>query len=928
MKTQRSALLGLALGLAAFGAGCKDTTTLEIPPTPPPPIVVTVTPQQLELEVGGSAILAASVTGGAATDAKTVTWSTSDASVASVDGTGKVTAVGAGVATVTATSTADAASKGAAAVTVTEVQLPAAPSVSIKSITTFATNVPVALNNVFGQIDITLNLDVPAGAKISALRTYVGTVKVCEQTFSGGAEVGATEEIDGASEIICSVNTAAYTGTPGTDAQATVTFPNGPGYKVRVEIVDPQGTTTAQIESADMIFNNPSFIVAMKTAPTNCTTGAVNSGATFWCGGDITGDFLPVNFSTNANDAVNSITLIANGAKAATDAAAPWSATLQKASSPGASSVGAFEGPVVLTITSTTVGGQTGPVCINPDPVLNPVGAAGCTGPNANTWVLGTGGVPATAFLLDNVAPTITLFDFTPATLGCAPAAACYVSGNTATPDFAFSVRSGFFAHTDAGVGTPTATFMAGVPGSLVAVTTAATLAESVVPNYISSATTCDKLQNCRTQYASTAGAGQNSATGAQLFGVDSTDPTAVVDAVTKDKTTNVLINSAYTISYADAGVGPSGFSANPARVQLKKTTPAGSTCYVPDSPFTMTSVACLTNSGAVNYQADDGIIDLDLTVPGTGEGYWQVDAFVLDQATNFSKPNVARITLQDLTPPVLGGIGGPSSLPGGTSATFTAGVADNIDLGWLEPYITYGANVIQYPNVVLGAYGVADGLLNSATGTFNVAQFVRAIEPTNAGDLAGGVPVEASQVDFDLFDVAGNMANANVNITAAVQFAAGGPVPSLVTIAPTIFAPANPAHGLFIEQAPSNTTVCRTTSGCGSTPTSTVLSVTMTGPNATFANPFTRVEFWYQDPVNGRLYLIGTGAASASDNTVTSTRTWTYSYTWTVTGLLASDGTALNFANYGLLPILAVGVHSSGSGLSSTNSIQTLTIN
>ena len=286
MKKQRSALLGLALGLAAFGAGCKDTTTLEIPPTPPPPIVVTVTPQNLTLSIGESAILAASVTGGEATDAKTVTWSTSNASVVSVDGTGKVTGVAEGTATVTATSTADTNSKSAAAITVTAG--PAAPLVSIKSITKTATNAPVQLNNVSGQIDITLNLDVPAGAKISALRTYINNTKVCEQTFSGGAEVGATEEINGASEIVCSANTAAYTGTPGTDATATVTFPNGPGYKIKVEIVDPQGTTTAQITSADMIFNNASFIVAVKTAPTNCVTGAAGTGgATFWCGGDI-----------------------------------------------------------------------------------------------------------------------------------------------------------------------------------------------------------------------------------------------------------------------------------------------------------------------------------------------------------------------------------------------------------------------------------------------------------------------------------------------------------------------------------------------------------------------------------------------------------------------------------------------------------------
>jgi hypothetical protein len=97
-----------------------------------------------------------------------------------------------------------------------------------------------------------------------------------------------------------------------------------------------------------------------------------------------------------------------------------------------------------------------------------------------------------------------------------------------------------------------------------------------------------------------------------------------------------------------------------------------------------------------------------------------------------------------------------------------------------------------------------------------------------------------------------------------------------------------------------------------------------MTGPNATFANPFIRVEFYYQDPVNARWYLIGVGAASASDNTVTTTRTWTYSNTWTVTGLLDSAGNPLVNA---AVPIVAVGVHSTGSAIISTGTPQTIDI-
>jgi hypothetical protein len=97
-----------------------------------------------------------------------------------------------------------------------------------------------------------------------------------------------------------------------------------------------------------------------------------------------------------------------------------------------------------------------------------------------------------------------------------------------------------------------------------------------------------------------------------------------------------------------------------------------------------------------------------------------------------------------------------------------------------------------------------------------------------------------------------------------------------------------------------------------------------MTGPNATFANPFTQVQFYYQDPVNARWYLVGTGTPAATDNTVTSTRTWTYSFTWNVTGLTDSAGNPLVNA---AVPLVAVGVHASGSAIISTGTPQTIDI-
>ena len=62
---------------------------------------ITLSQHTLALEKGASATLTATVTPANATD-KTVTWSTSDAAVATVDANGKVTAVGGGNATITA----------------------------------------------------------------------------------------------------------------------------------------------------------------------------------------------------------------------------------------------------------------------------------------------------------------------------------------------------------------------------------------------------------------------------------------------------------------------------------------------------------------------------------------------------------------------------------------------------------------------------------------------------------------------------------------------------------------------------------------------------------------------------------------------------------------------------------------------------------
>lgn len=923
MTKQKFALLGLAFAVLG-AAACEDKTDVVIPDPLPPALEIAVTPQTVDLKVGQNAQIVASVTGGAAGSDKSVTWASSNTSVATISANGNVvTVTGAaeGVATITATATADASVKAAAIVNVTPAGgLP--PSISIKSITTGATNLPVNINNVFGQIEITLNLDVPTGTTVSAVKLLANGTEIYSQTISG-AELSVNDEAQSASELVASWNTADFDRTlPATVGTRQGKYKNGT-TEIKAQVIGPQGTITATT-SQTIVLNNTNFIFVKRSAPSgsNCT---LSSAGFQWCTGDVVFDAVGVSFTGNANDDLASATLNAvEGAHSAavTDAAAPFQFTLTKSGNATGASISDFEGPIAanggFSVNGVTTGGQPTTGCIVTDATPSPL--------NLNCAVLGGNVILPAAFNEDNVAPNVTLFDITPATLGCAPATACYVNGA-----FSFAIRTGFFAATDAGVGTVSATFQAGPnTSSLTPVSTGNDLAETVTPTLIVQAVVSDKLGNSKTVYAGPVAATPlTSATGAQLLGIDKTAPTSSVSTNIPNNSVNFAPTSpAWTISFSDGGVGPSGFSANPVRVQLKNTRPSGDSCFAPTSPITpATTIACLTNTGAVNYQADDGIIDIDYTlVPGTSEGYWQINGYVLDQAMNQSTPNFSRITLLDVTPPVVGGISGPSSLPGGSSATFTAGLADNIDLLNLMPSLDYGATSFQFPTVTLGAYGVADGLLSTTTGNFTVANFMRSIEATLATGRAGGAVAEASLVRFDVNDMEPtNTTTSTLNINPAVQFAAGGAVPSLNTVDATTFAPANVAHGNFVHAAPTNASVCRgTTAQCTVvTANSTVLSATMTGPNATFANPFVSVQFYYQDPVNSRWYLIGTGTPSASDNTVTSTRTWTYSTTWTVTGLTDSSGAPL----LGAIPVVAVAVHSSGSALISTGTAQSVTI-
>ena len=108
---------GVSAGTATLTAACGSSTkTLTLTVTSDKG-AVTLSPTKLTLLVGKNSTLTAAVTD---MSDKTVTWASSDSSVATVSSAGKVSAVKAGTATITATSSADKSKTATCAVTVVD----------------------------------------------------------------------------------------------------------------------------------------------------------------------------------------------------------------------------------------------------------------------------------------------------------------------------------------------------------------------------------------------------------------------------------------------------------------------------------------------------------------------------------------------------------------------------------------------------------------------------------------------------------------------------------------------------------------------------------------------------------------------------------------------------------------------------------------
>jgi hypothetical protein len=993
MKSHRSGLLGLALGIVVLGsAACDDQTEVVIPPPVAPPVTIAVSPSgPLDLIVGQTLQFVATVSGGAEGTVRTATWRSSNTAAATVNPTtGLVTGVAPGTTTITAIATADTLAKAAVAVNVIIDPANAPVQIALSKVTIGNTNTPVNAQSTFGQIDATITLDIPQGARVTRVELLLDNVVVASQAFSGNvlAVEDALELQADPVEIVLSVNTAAFSATTG-----AVAFPNGP-HNISARVIRPNGTVTAT-PSLALTFNNVSFLNVVLTGSkpnqTNTTASprSVAAPGSLWFSGDISAAILSVNYgpTTGALDAdIANVTLaftssglgatgvggctttnnyltdptIALGDGGAGAAApnpllpscAPVTAVRNSAAAtnpfsivfPAANTLTStttgfanVEDVFSLLVSSVTQGGQAGPLCINPDPVFNPQ----IPGVNPLTGNPFCGTFFANPPRIDNLAPRLGVFDmirpnqyYGPNSLAISAVVVTAPGTPTCPLSTAFGTIDPCVRSVDYGVGGQTegtnTTFAAlQTDGSTsFAVTGAASFAgkETTSANcpaignpagcsdYRLSITIRDKHQNARTLWATTTNTTfSTSATAAGVirFGWDETLPTIAQVSGHANNSTNTtpIPTPAWVFGFSDSGIGPSGFNVNPVQTKLERFRGIG-TSPICLNPNTGASISCTTNSGFV---ADDGSVahpDAGLVSPN---GYYQVTVQAQDAAGNNSTTLVV-LTLHDRvvgSTPAVGGITEPTTITGGASATFTAALSDTVELGSLLPYVGFaGANFVAFPRQTIGTYGI-DVLTGTNPGSVTVARFPRSLQLTTAAGLPTGAPASATDLFYALNDVAADRllfvdtpwaAAPNDGLCPAVgapdtgtqncflrqeSIAAnvGGPFVAAFGVLNTLNG-ANAAHGLFAGQPPTNLVVCnnvaRFSCPAATTPLTTGLSVTLTGPASTFVSPFVEVNFYYLDSL-GRYILIGAGSSLITDNTVLNTRTITYSRTWDV---------------------------------------------
>ncbi len=822
MNVRTPWLRGAALAaIAAFGLTACEDTVVDVPPQPTPAITITVTPAQLNLDVGQTQQVVATVSN---TDNKTVTFSSSNAAVATVDASGTVTGVSEGTATIIATAAADPSVQAGVGVTVTAQVIPGGgdtASVVINSITQYVTNEPVDPNDIYEQIDVALAVDRAAADKLEVLLNGE-PVASCTQTFgSAAAPAAITAEglsMNAQAEVVCSINTAKFDVVNG---YGVPVYPNG-DYTIKAQLTK-DGDVLDAASRAGLTFNNDNFIATTVTSERtaiNPNTGLV------WHGGDVTVTAIPVSY-TAGDMAISRVTFDPDYGDAITDddGSDGFSATFDATDDTdgiGDVTTTSFD----VYISTVTEGGQQGDDTYTEDIRLDtraPVpGAFTLTTPSSNAWING-----AYAFEDGKADPTDTGVDDV-------------------------TIQYYYMDAADVDAGTPLEQAMQIVDEGTMVETGDEIPASDVNTTYMGAAMVMDALENTSYVLLTTPNTLLTNA-----FGVDLVAPTVKIESGPKNMSgfdTSPLAN--WVFSSTD---DISGFDGTQYHVKVVRHFPslsAAAGCVVGSYSSTK-GCQYVTNAGTVNG-------------PGA-DGYYDLYVYSQDQAGNVSE-TLSRVTLLDTEAPTLSNIAIPATLTGGAATTFTALGADNIDVAWAQARLVYTGALGPMTELWFGA-GSNYGTYGYDTFTTSVSlnesiPFIRALYWTGAGNIyVAANEQDVTAVRFLLEDLVGN-ATTQPQLFATVPASDG--VDAL-----------DVSNEFYVANAAAD--ICNGDGSCGTTPTSRTVTAYAVGETGTFNNPFSKVYFYWNDGTDW--YLLGT-ASSVSTSDDGTDRIWKYNITLDATDL------------------------------------------
>jgi hypothetical protein len=935
MNFSRSMILVVGTALLA-ACGDKVTVTQYTPPATVAKVYsVEVAPATATVTTGASLTFTSAVNADAGV-ATTVTWSASAGTITTAGVFTAPTTANAGIA-VCATSTVDTGKKGCATVVVQAATAVVPATVSIQSITTGNLNVPVNPANVFGQIDVRLNVN-PGNQTVSKVVLLVGGIRADSQTFTAAQAAAIRYAADEAiaqqtifPQIVFSINTAAFSATTGVPSWANGT------RAISAQLYTTQGgATTAATASVatSLTFNNVDTYTLSLGTLTN-----KNSAAGFqWSKGDVTASVLPVSYSGRILTAGS----ISFGTGAACDNSGVGVRTLALAApTTGSKWTATFSSTDANGPLATNVTGYE----FNPAGLGCPGIAAGegfaVTSNDANGTIL-VGAAPANnpTFRVDNLAPgAVTLAvdignNLIPGTRtgGWVNDAASF------TATVAASAANGSVAvlPADGGIGGAAATAKVGG----VTMTTPAGLAESsAASNYTVSVYNCDALSNCSVNTDAT-------------FAVDRTAPTVSYGTNPANNTgynnVQTAIPAAWVgTSVTDPATGsslPSGFlnlGGTPLIVNQARRNPTDTRYYCPTTgTFLTAATGCVAWLGTTQNYASN--IQVNTNTGVAGDAYITTNVSVADQAGNVSAI-VTRVFAQDVTA-ATASLLAPLSLPAdGSAITLSGAMADALHLrGYQADFQVAG--FAPYVNTVGGTMAVVAGSTDRFFYTAPTA--VDAYNPTalsTSGSFSATLPHFFAQWQwltdtaytaggpYSTFGAQAPLSNVGVGVVnvGSTPFAVSTPVvaPAVVGFASGAFSFRTPT---MASTGGSNTTsisrdgVCVASLGGSDTRVLSVAAIGLT----TYANPFARVQFWaYQDGAAGGATTVTTVLAGTAGATVTGysasagtqpglnpsflagnlnagragwrfigettqattqdngvDRTWTYSYTWNAT--------------------------------------------